>query len=302
MSKKEDVFVSAVVYLSDNSENVCSFVDDLILHLEERFQHYEIVVVDDCCKYQVSFLDDYIRKTSNKFLTIIHMSVKQGIEACMRAGIDTAIGDFIYEFDTLEYEFDKDLIWKAYQKAVEGNDVVSVEIVNNSLSRKIFYKLFNKYSLSEYEIYATVFRLVSRRAVNRVLSLNINCEFRLAVYASSGLKNGRLYYSGNASKTKSRGISLAIDSFILYTDLPRRMCLNSLRLVAIFGIVGIILLILNCILINPVIMQILAGITFLCILDSIVCLVILIYYARLILNGAIEGKNYLVEDIQKVQR
>lgn len=302
MSKKESVFVSAVVYLSDNSKNVCSFIDNLILRLGDRFKHYEIVIVDDCCKYQDDFLQNYLKKTDNRFLTVIHMSVKQGIESCMRAGIDTAIGDFVYEFDTLEYEFDKELIWAAYQKAIEGNDIVSVEIVNNSLSRKIFYKLFNKYSLSEYEIHATVFRLVSRRAINRILYLNLNCQFRQAVYASSGLKNGRLYYNGNASKTKARGISLAIDSFILYTDLPRKICMNSLRLIAVLGIAGVILFALNCILMNSLILQILIGIIFLGVVDSIVCLVTLISYARLILNGAIEGKNYLIEDIQKVQR
>ena len=68
------------------------------------------------------------------------------------------------------------------------------------------------------------------------------------------------------------------------------------------GIAGVILFALNCILMNSLILQILIGIIFLGVVDSIVCLVTLISYARLILNGAIEGKNYLIEDIQKVQR
>uniref|UniRef100_UPI00325FE826 hypothetical protein n=1 Tax=Clostridium sp. NkU-1 TaxID=1095009 RepID=UPI00325FE826 len=43
----------------------------------------------------------------------------------MNAGVDLAIGDFIYEFDNLLVEYDQDLIWKVYQRSLQGYDIVS---------------------------------------------------------------------------------------------------------------------------------------------------------------------------------
>ena len=222
------------------------------------------------------------------------MSVKQGVEACLKAGLDVSIGDFVFEFDTLEFDFDKELLWDVYQEALKGNDVVSVEPKQRSISRKLFYNLFNKYSNADYDVNASAFRLVSRRAINRVLDLNMSSAFRQAVYASCGLKNSRIDFKGNANPRKARGLSLAIDSFLLYTEFGKQVCTTSVLFLAVLLITGIIGL---CIpgagwLFKVSILAFVA----LLLLDVI----IMLNYNRLLLKE--RDSKYLISSIEKIQK
>jgi len=294
MSKKESTFISAVLYLSDYVDDAEKFTRNLMDSLESYFDHYEVIIVDDCSTKHEPFLKKTLPLIADSTITIVHMSVKQGIEACLRAGLDVSIGDFVFEFDTLEFGFEKELIWDVYQEALKGNDVVSVEFRQNSISRSIFYRLFNKYSNADYDINASAFRLVSRRAINRVLELNMSSAFRQAVYASCGLKNARIDYKGIASQHKARNLSLAIDSFLLYTEIGRVVCATTLLLLIVLftaGIAGALIAGLDW-LFRLTILFIMSLILF----DTIVVL----YYAKLILKE--KRSNYLISSIEKIQK
>lgn len=300
MSKKESNFVSAVVYLSDDSKNAGGFLRNLLDSLEMYFQHYELIVVDDCCKKQEQVLKELLPNESNNMITVIHMSMKQGVELCLSAGLDVSIGDFVFEFDSIEFCFTKELLWLVYQKALEGNDVVSVETKCNSISRRNFYKLFNKYSSTDYDINASAFRLVSRRAINRVLDLQISCAFRQAMYASCGLKNARIEFDGHANNKKARGLDLAIDSFLLYTTLPQKVFAQVIKFSVVALLIGIFTSILkNCVQYTAIsiiydLVLILMGI------NISFCTVAILYYARLILKKS--NNKYLLESIEKIQK
>lgn len=295
MNKKESVFISAVLYLSDFANDAETFTRNLIDSLKSYFDHYEIIIVDDCSTKHKKFLKDILPDLSgDNTITVVHMSVKQGIELCLRAGLDVSIGDFVFEFDTLDMNFDKNLLWDVYQKALTGNDVVSVEPKHNIVSRRLFYKAFNKYSKADYDINASAFRLVSRRAINRVLELNMNGAFRQAVYASCGLKNSRIEYKGTASPRKARGIGLAIDSFLLYTDISKKVCSVSLIMALVLLVVGILGLSVEG-LTNLFSISVLLG------LAVLICdVTLLLYYSSLILKE--KNAKYLISNIEKIQK
>ena len=44
----------------------------------------------------------------------------------MNAGLDAAIGDYVYEFDSTELCYAPPLIMQAYRAALDGSDIVSV--------------------------------------------------------------------------------------------------------------------------------------------------------------------------------
>lgn len=294
MNKKESVFISAVLYLSDYANDAEKFTRNLLDSLKSYFDHYEVIIVDDCSTKHEKYLKEVLPSLADSTISVVHMSVKQGIEKCLRAGLDVSIGDFVFEFDTLEFLFDKNLLWDVYHEALKGNDVVSVEPKQNNLSRSMFYRLFNKYSNADYDINASAFRLVSRRAINRVLELNMSSAFRQAVYASCGLKNSRIEYKGSASPRKARGLSLAIDSFLLYTELSKQVCtasLISLSVIAMFGIIGLITSKVSWL----YDVSVLTGIILL-----IFDVVFLLYYARLILKE--KDSKYLISNIEKIQK
>ncbi len=295
MNKKESVFISAVMYLSDFVNDAEMFTRNLLDSLKSYFDHYEIIVVDDCSTKHEKYLKEILPSLADEsIITVVHMSVRQGIEACLRAGLDVSIGDFVFEFDTLEFVFEKCLIWDVYQDALKGNDIVSVEPKQNNVSRSLFYKLFNRYSNTEYDINASAFRLVSRRAINRVLELNMSSAFRQAVYASCGLKNSRIEYKGSASPRKARSLSLAVDSFLLYTDFSKHVCTVNILLMFIMigaGIVGLTVDGISWMFKASLLVGILLILT-----DCI----FLLYYARLILKE--KEKKYLISNIEKIQK
>lgn len=295
MSKKETVFISAVMYLSDFANNVEMFVTNLLDSLTCYFEHYEIIIVDDCSIKHEKFLKEVLPTLADdNIISIVHMSVKQGIEACLSAGLDVSIGDFVFEFDTLEMVFEKNLLWDVYQEALKGNDVVSVEPKQNNVSRSLFYKAFNKYSNAEYDINASAFRLVSRRAINRVLELNMSSAFRQAVYASCGLKNSRIEYEGFASPRKARNLSLAIDSFLLYTEVCKKICTISFVFTLVMFVIGLL---------GTFISGLVWMFKFSIVMSVTIILVILILvlnYLRLILKE--NDKKYLISNIEKIQR
>lgn len=293
MNKKESVFISAVLYLSDFANDAEKFTKNLVDSMKSYFDHYEVIIVDDCSTKHERFLKEVLPSLADSTITVVHMSVKQGIEACLRAGLDVSIGDFVFEFDTLEMVFDKSLLWDVYQEALKGNDVVSVESKQNNMSRSLFYKLFNKYSNADYDINASAFRLVSRRAINRVLELNMSSAFRQAVYASCGLKNSRIEHKGLASPRKARGLDLAIDSFLLYTEFSRNVCTLSLIFLFVFIVGGIVGLATGLNWLFNV--SVLVGVVLI-----LVDVVFLLYYSRLILEE--KDKRYLISNIEKVQK
>ena len=172
--------------------------------------------------------------------------------------------------------------------------MVSVEPKRNNASRVLFYKLFNKYSNADYDVNASAFRLVSRRAINRVLELNMSSAFRQAVYASCGLKNSRIEYKGSASPQKARGLSLAIDSFLLYTDFSKHFCSTTMLFIVVLLIAGIVGVVVDGIgwMFS---VSVLVGV--LLILTDII---FLLYYARLILKE--RDTNYLISNIEKIQK
>jgi len=293
MNKKVSVFISAVLYLSDFANDAEKFTRNLLDSLKSNFDHYEVIIVDDCSTKHEKFLKEVLPSLAESTITVVHMSVKQGIEACLCAGLDVSIGDFVFEFDTLQMVFDKNLLWDVYQEALKGNDVVSVEPKQNNVSRSLFYKLFNKYSNADYDINASAFRLVSRRAINRVLELNMSSAFRQAVYASCGLKNSRIEYKGSANPRKARSLNLAIDSFLLYTELSRNVCTLSLIFLFLLIVVGIVGLATGLSWLFNV--SVLVGISLI-----LVDVVFLLYYARLILEE--KDNKYLISNIEKVQK
>lgn len=294
MNKKESVFISAVLYLSDFATDAEAFTRNLLESLKSYFDHYEVVIVDDCSTKHGEFLKGILPSLADEnTITVVHMSVKQGIESCLRAGLDVSIGDFVFEFDTLDFVFEKGLLWEVYQEALKGNDVVSVEPKQNNMSRNLFYKLFNKYSNADYDINASAFRLVSRRAINRVLELNMSSAFRQAVYASCGLKNSKIEYKGSASPRKARGLSLAIDSFLLYTEFSKQVCTVSLIFILVLLACGIVGLTTGLTWLFSV--SLLVGMTLI-----LVNIIFLLYYARLILKE--KESKYLISNIEKVQK
>ena len=113
----------------------------------------------------------------------------------MNAGVDLSIGDFVFEFDTTVLDFAGQEIMRVYRHALEGYDIVSASPHGGqNFSSKLFYDFFERFSELSYKMYTENFRILSRRAINRISSMNKAVPYRKAVYANCGLRRDNIVY------------------------------------------------------------------------------------------------------------
>ena len=225
---KEKKFISLVVYLHNVEEYIKYFMKSIIPVCESNFEQFEIVCVDDgCTDGTVDKLKEYLEENqTSAMVNVIHMSFFQGIESAMNAGRDIAIGDFVYEFDDVFVDYEPELLLKVYEKMLEGSDIVAASSKGKMrFTSKLFYSLYNATSRSKGKIGPETFRIVSRRAINRIKSMGQYIPYRKAVYSNCGLKMSTIHYDSKDVKARiknktvaSERTSLALDSFIYFTN------------------------------------------------------------------------------------
>ncbi len=234
ISNKEKNFISAVVYVKDVEYNIEDFLNSIVTIFSDNFEKYEIICVNDSSNDKsAEKIKEFSKNKDGVVISIINMSYYHGLEIAMKAGVDLAIGDFIYEFDSTYIDYDPNLILDVYNQALKGFDIVSVSPnKQKNVTSKLFYKLFNKNSHNKYNLQTEKFRIISRRGINRIQSISKTIPYRKAIYSNCGLD---LYvFEYEPQKKHNQAIikgqrheryNLAIDSLILFTNLAYKVSL-----------------------------------------------------------------------------
>ena len=312
VNKKEKKFISIVVYLHDLAPYLKYFLDTIIPIYEENFDQFELVCVDDACQdHTIEILKEYVENKQIKaMVNVVHMSFFQGLESAMNAGRDIAIGDFVYEFDDIFVDYEPEVIMQIYEKLLEGNDIVAASSKGKlRLSSKVFYSLYNRTSRGKGKIGPETFRIVSRRAINRIKSMGQYIPYRKAVYMNCGLKATTICYESKDVKVRvknkavaSERTALALDSFIYFTDVLERV---SAIISGIFLLVtvGMGVYIISDVFNNTKPVEgWLSTMGFLALgfFGVFALLTIILKYLSVMLNLIFKQQRYLVSDIEKV--
>ena len=307
---KEKNFISAVVYVRNNENNIVEFLTQINDWLRNKFLSYEIICVNDDSKDKsVEKIKDFAANAEGEIISILNMSYFQGVEQSRHAGVDLAIGDFVYEFDSTTISYPLELLKNVYDKCLSGFDIVSAYPKNSGHKQSfIFYNLFNFNFDSIYKLRTEAFRILSRRAINRVQAMSDSIPFRKAVYANCGLKSAGIEYNSlkeiphTIAKEREKQHEIAINALILYTNISYKFAM---------GIAGIIFLctiltaIYTCYVYftgKPVrgwtTTMLFLSFGFFAITSV---LTILIKYTSLILNIVFNKQKYIVESIEKLK-
>ena len=303
MKNREKNFISAIVYLHNDGDKVVSFFQKLNDILAENFDKYELIAVDDACTdASVSLLKKWASNLE-KPLTILHMSLYQKRESAMNAGLDCSIGDYVIEFDKVLSDLDFNLVFKAYKKTQEGNDIVSVCPEKVQGSSKLFYKVFNSSNNSAYELTTDIFRVVTRRSINRVHAMSEYLPYRKAAYAASGLKMATLYFDGSTRDENRGRFSLAINSLALYTNAGYKVSIGVTLAMLMIALCEIVYTIVIYCIGKPIegwttTMLVLTFGFF----GMFLILTIVIKYLSLLLDMNFRKQKYLIEGVEKIQR
>ena len=224
---KRQKFISIVAMIDNNKGDIDGFISKVYEPCREIFESCELIFVDDASTDgSASYIRDSVHFGPDGVQRLIRMGVKQGLENAMNAGRDLSTGDYVFEFDDLTVDYDIDTVIKAFECCMEGNDIVTVSPDRTPrVSSKLFYSIYNSASTSQNPIGPEAFRVLSRRAVNRVRQMGSHIPYRKAVYMNCGLAVKKLTYRSTDPKAhshKGERFSLAFDSFIYFTDVMQR--------------------------------------------------------------------------------
>ena len=309
---KEQNFVSAVVYVHNAEHRVTDFVNTVISVLTESFEHAEVICVND---YSSDHSLDRIRAIpadpAALSLSVINMSYYHGLETAMNAGTDMAIGDFVFEFDDTVLDFAPETIMQVYRKALEGYDIVSASPDRGlRMTSRLFYQVFERFSNHSCHMTSERFRILSRRVINRISSMNKTTLYRKAVYANCGLQTANIRYAASAGeksgsdreerKYRSR---LAADSLILFTQVGYRFSMAMTFLMMFLSLVFLAYILIIYFTAHPV-----EGWTTTVLFLSLAflglfgILTIVVKYLQLIMDMVFHRKHYSFESIEKITK
>lgn len=313
MKNKEKNFVSAVIYIHNAQEQAADFLHEIIHVLERNFSNSEIICVNDASednsREQIREIGTQAVSTS---VSIIDMSHYHGLEASMNAGVDLAIGDFVFEFDNTVLDFDSNEVMKVYRHALEGYDIVSASPDRREhLSSRLFYQVFERFAELPYRMGTESFRILSRRVINRISAMNRMIPYRKALYANCGLKTDCIKYSvlpsvrkHNTDKLeKSYKAGLAIDSLLLFTGVGYRFSIWMTFLMMFLSMFMTIYCVIVYITMHPV-----AGWTTTVLFLSVAFFglfgiqTVIIKYLQILTNLVFKKKYYNFENIEKLTK
>lgn len=238
------------------------------------------------------------------------MSYFHGLEIAMNAGVDMAIGDFVFEFDNTNLDFDAEDIMRVYYHCLEGFDVVSASPSGKEkISSRLFYRVFDEFSVLPNRMNTESFRILSRRVINRISSMNKTIPYRKPIYASCGLKVDNLKYCENGEgylndkKEKQYKVGLAVDSLILFTEFGFKFSLIMTIIMMIVSVFMVFYSLAIYFTMHPV-----AGWTTTILFLSLAffglfgILTIVIKYLQLLIDLVFKRKQYSFECVEKITK
>jgi len=306
----EKNFVSAVVYVHNNEKQIKYFLKVLQQNLEAHFGKYEIILVNDASTdNSAKIIHEVAEGFENSVVSILKMSYFQGMETSMNAGKNLAIGDFVFEFDSVDVDYEHDLIYEVYKTALTGYDIVSASPdTKKKFSSSMFYSVFNKFSKVQYKLTTESFRVLSRRAINRIDASSTTIPYRKAMYANCGLHTSNISYVSMgkpkkfSNKATGERAALALDSFVYFTNALERL---SAIICGVFLCLSIgmgIYIVKDFFSGVSVVEGWLSTVGFLSVgfFGVFALLTIILKYLSVMLNLIFKQQRYLISDIEKV--
>ncbi len=281
------------MYIHNDERNIGKFINGLLGVLNENFKEFEIVCVDDnSTDNSINIIKDVLKKEKvDNAVNLISLSFFHGVELAMNAGIDLSIGDFVYEFDCINMDFDWDMVMQVYRKELEGFDVTSAApYLKGRWSSKLFYWLLKRENENIVNMRTESFRLVSRRAINRVNAMNIDIPFRQIAYASSGLKVTSISfvpYNMNYNLNVFYRKNLAVNVILIFTSICDKIAFVFSISSAILGIIQML-------------KRKVAGENKILLSGIFLILCMIIKYLKVINNFIFKKQHYIVGGVEKI--
>ncbi len=235
--------LSVVVPCYNEQENVADFYNELLKNepfLKEKDIELEIIYVDDGSADRTQDEVVLLHEKDSR-VHLVGFSRNFGKEAAMYAGLQKSKGDYVVvmDCDLQDPPYLLPEMIDAVEK--EGYDSVATRRVSRkgeppirSFFARRFYKLINKISNAEIVDGARDYRLMTRRFVDAVLSMEEYNRFSKGIFGWVGFKNKWIEFE-NVERRKGETkwsfwklFAYAIDGIVAFSTTP-------LALASVFG-------------------------------------------------------------------
>lgn len=217
-----------------NEEETIPYLKEKLLKVINSMSYveFEIILVDNCSEDNTLEMMKKLAKEDERF-HYISFSRNFGKDSSMYAGLKASTGDYVTILDA-DLQDPPELLIDMY-KAVkdEGYDSAAAFRKNRngepflrSVLAKIFYSLMNKISSSNVVNGARDFRLMSRRMVNAVISLEESERFTKGIFSWVGFKTKWIPFENQErvkGKTKlpmANAFSYAFRGIVSFSTFP----------------------------------------------------------------------------------
>ncbi|MBA4603919.1 glycosyltransferase family 2 protein [Thermoactinomyces mirandus] len=242
--------ISIVVPCFNEQEVLECFYRETVKVLEDLEHTYELIFVNDGSSDNTMGI---LRKLAaqNPAVHYISFSRNFGKEAAMLAGLNYSSGDAVVILDA-DLQHPPGLIPRLVKHFENGYDQVIAKrnrkgesLIRSSVSR-LYYKLMNRFVDINLEDGVGDFRLLSRKAVNAILSLREYNRFSKGLFSWIGFKEYVIYYDNvnrKAGQTKwafSKLLNYGIDGVISFNNKPLRMSIYMGLTITLLGILYVL--------------------------------------------------------------
>ena len=251
--------ISIVVPCFNEQESIPYFykeVDKISKNMQEV--DFEFLLVDD------GSVDDTLKilkelSKSDKRVKYISFSRNFGKESAMRAGFIKCTGNFVTIMDA-DLQDPPHLLIDMYESLNEGYDVVAARRISRDHEPKIrsflsnaYYKIISKISKTEMKSGARDFRLMTRKVVDAINSLDEYNRYSKGMFSFVGFKTKWIEYENVkrvAGKTKWSLFGLfkyALEGITSFSTMPLNLSAFFGLLFCFIALLGIIFVIIRTI-------------------------------------------------------
>lgn len=229
----KSVFISCVVPVYNEAENVQAFFPKLHESLRKLTNRYEIIVVDDGSKD--STVEKLLELSDDYPIKLIGFSRNFGKETALTAGLENCSGDVAILMDA-DFQHPIEVLpeflkfWSEGYQMVYGvrNNRDKESAIKRNFAR-FFYWLMTKITKIDIPNNAGDFRLLDRKVVDALNNFQERSRFMKGLYAYIGFKKIAVPFevqeraAGTSSWRFTRLTELAITGITSFSDVPLRV-------------------------------------------------------------------------------
>ncbi|MGC1481200.1 MAG: glycosyltransferase family 2 protein, partial [Chthoniobacterales bacterium] len=211
-------------------------------------EDFEIVLVEDCGGDQSWELIEELAAADGR-IKGVRFSRNFGQHYALTAGLDVCDADWVVTMDC-DLQDRPEEIGRLYEKALEGYDVVSAfkserkyPLMQDAGSHA-FAWIFNQLADIRYNSQLGSFRLISRKAVDYVVSMRERLRLVMGLIDWMGFPTAVVEVQhdartdGESSYSFRKRLKLATEVIIAYSDKPLRLSVQFGFLIALLALLG----------------------------------------------------------------